>query len=281
MEQAVLTPFKESILVRNNVRIQGSGAVPMVFAHGFGCDQNMWRFVAPAFEADYRTVLFDYVGSGKSDVAAFDATRYGSLEGYARDLLDICEVLDLKDAVFVGHSVSAMIGLMAAIRQPSRFSALLMIAPSPRYINDPPSYVGGLERRDVEELLALMDHNYIGWASHLGPLVMGNADRPELAHELTESFCSTDPHAAKVFARATFFADNRPDLPQSPVPSLIVQVSDDPIAPVSVGHYLKEAMPRSTLEILRANGHCPHVSHPAETIGLMKRFLAGLHAGQG
>ena len=278
MLQPALSPFHESILVRNHVRTGGRGHVPMVFAHGFGCDQNMWRFVTPAFEHGYRTVLFDYVGSGKSDLSAFDPSRYGSLEGYVQDLLEVCEALDLNDAIFVGHSVSAMIGLMAAIRQPSRFASLLMIGPSPRYINESPDYVGGLERRDVEDLLSLMDLNYIGWASHLAPLVMGTPDRPELAHELEASFCSTDPHAAKVFARATFFADNRSDLPKCPVPSLILQVSDDPIAPVAVGRYMQAAMPRSVLEVLVGSGHCPHISHPTETVDLMKRFLATLHA---
>jgi sigma-B regulation protein RsbQ len=269
--------LNESILLRNNVRMGGQGSTPMVFAHGFGCDQNMWRFVAPAFEADHKTVLFDYVGSGKSDAAAFDPARYSRLDGYAQDLLEVCEALDLRNAVFVGHSVSAMIGLLAAIKQPERFSSLLMIGPSPRYINEPPHYVGGLEREDVEELLSLMAHNYIGWASHLAPLVMGNADRPELAQELNEQFCSTDPQIARVFANATFLADNRKDLPHSPVPSLIMQIKDDPIAPVAVGHYLHQAMPHSSLEIIEASGHCPHVSHPDEVITAMKRFLNARH----
>ena len=271
-------PPSDPILLRNNVRVHGNDSVPtMVFAHGFGCDQNMWRSIAPAFAGAYRIVLFDYVGCGKSDPAAFSRVRYNTLDGYAQDLLDVCDALDLQQAVLVAHSVSSSIGVLASIRQPSRFSKLIMIAPSPRFINDPP-YVGGLERNDVEGLLSLMDHNYIGWASHLAPLVMANAERPELAGELEQSFCSTDPVCAKTFARATFFADNRADLPRVSVPSLILQVSDDAIAPVAVGRYMHEHMPGSTLTIIEATGHCPHMSHPDLTIRAMQDFLELEHA---
>jgi sigma-B regulation protein RsbQ len=263
----------EAVRLRNNVHTCGRGPRTMVFAHGFGCDQNMWRFVAPAFEDDFHVVLFDYVGSGRSDLSAFDPRRYGSLEGYAQDLLDVCEALDLRDAVLVGHSVSAMIGLLAALRQPQRFSSLAMIGPSPRYINDPPDYHGGFERSDLEGLLSLMDHNYIGWASTLAPIVMANPERPELGQELQDSFCSTDPVAAKAFARATFFADNRADLPKLKHPSLIVQVSDDAIAPVSVGRYMHAHMPGSEFALLEAVGHCPHMSHPQDTIEVLRRFV--------
>ncbi|MCM5680384.1 alpha/beta hydrolase [Schlegelella sp. S2-27] len=265
---------RESILLRNNVRIAGAGDKPtMVFAHGFGCDQNMWRFVAPAFADTHRVVLFDYVGCGQSDLRAFDAARYSSLEGYALDLLDVCEALELQQAILVGHSVSAMIGLLAAIRQPSRFASLVMVAPSPCFINDP-CYVGGFERGDIESLLSLMDHNYIGWASYLAPVVMGNPGRPDLGAELEQSFCSTDPLAAQTFARATFFADNRADLARAPVPSLILQVRDDALAPMAVGRYLLEHMPGSELAVLEATGHCPHMSHPQLTIDAMKQYLA-------
>ena len=267
--------FNDAVLGRNNVHVTGIADGPtIVFAHGFGCDQNMWRFVVPAYEGTHRVVLFDYVGCGKSDAAAFSAARYASLDGYARDLLEVCEAADVHDAVFVGHSVSGMIGLLAAIKQPSRFSRLVMIAPSPCYTNDPP-YIGGFERRDLEELLSLMDHNYIGWASHLAPVVMGNPDRPELAGELQESFCSTDPVATKAFARATFFADNRSDLPQAPVPSLIVQVREDAIAPGAVGSYMHRHLPRSTLSVVDATGHCPHMSHPELTLAAMHDFIVG------
>ncbi|WP_280151667.1 alpha/beta hydrolase [Piscinibacter sp. XHJ-5] len=272
-------PLRESLLVRNNVRVAGvPDGPPMVFAHGFGCDQNMWRFVEPDFASRYRTVLFDYVGCGNSDRGAFQASRYDHLEGYAQDLLEVCETLDLHDAVLVAHSVSCMIGLLAAIRQPSRFSKLVMVAPSPRYLNDG-AYVGGFERNDIESLLGLMDHNYIGWAGALAPMVMANPDQPELAAELEQSFCSTDPVAARVFARATFFADNRDDLPRAPVPSLILQVRDDAIAPLAVGEYLARYLPQSELVVLDATGHCPHMSHPALTIAAMERSLGPPRAG--
>jgi sigma-B regulation protein RsbQ len=211
----------------------------MLFAHGFGCDQNMWRFVTPAFEDDYKIVLFDYVGSGKSDLEAYSAERYGGLAGYAQDVLDICAELDLTDIIFVGHSVSGMVGVLASIREPERFAELILVAPSPCYINDPPGYVGGFEPADIVGLLDVMEKNYIGWASFLAPVVMKNEGRPELARELEESFCSTDPEIARRFAEATFFSDNRDDLPQVVVPSLILQCSEDAIAPLEVGDYLQ------------------------------------------
>ncbi|MDQ3283519.1 MAG: alpha/beta hydrolase [Acidobacteriota bacterium] len=261
------------VLSRNNVKVLGKGSQPMLFAHGFGCDQNMWRFVTPAFENDYKVVLFDYVGSGKSDLGAYDEQRYASLEGYAEDVLEICTALDLRDVIFVGHSVSAMVGVLAANREPERFAKLIMIGPSPRYINDN-DYIGGFERPDIEGLLDLMDKNYIGWANFLAPVIMKNPDRPELGQELQESFCSTDPKIARRFAEATFFADNRSDLAQVRVPSLIMQCNEDAIAPVEVGNYLYRTMPKSTLRLLRATGHCPHISHPEETIEAMKSYLA-------
>ena len=257
---------------RNNVRVFGHGTQPMLFAHGFGCDQNMWRYLTPAFENDYKIVLFDYVGSGKSDLSAYDERRYSKLEGYAQDVLEIVEELDLRDVIFVGHSVSSMVGVLAANRAPDRFARLILVGPSPRYINDA-EYVGGFERADIEGLLELMDKNYIGWASFLAPVIMKNADRPELGQELQESFCSTDPKIARRFAEATFFADNRGDLSSVSVPSLILQCSEDAIAPVEVGTYLSRTIPESTLRQLRATGHCPHVSHPDETIDAMKEYL--------
>jgi sigma-B regulation protein RsbQ len=263
------------VLQRNNVRVFGAGTQPMLFAHGFGCDQNMWRFVAPAFADDYKIVLFDYVGSGKSDLGAYDAKRYASLDGYADDVLDVVHALDLRNVVFVGHSVSAMVGILAANREPDRFSSLVLIGPSPRYLNEAPDYVGGFERSDIEGLLETMDKNYLGWANHLAPAIMGNSDRPELGAELTESFCSTDPVIARRFAEATFFADNRGDLPKVSVPSLVLQCSEDIIAPTGVGAYVHRHTPRSTFQQMRATGHCPHMSAPEETIALMREFLAG------
>jgi sigma-B regulation protein RsbQ len=263
-----------SIRKRNNVQVAGAGTQPMLFAHGFGCDQNMWRYVAPAFADDYRLVLFDYVGSGKSDLGAYDAKRYTSLEGYMQDVLDICHELDLRHIVFVGHSVSAMVGVLAANREPERFSKLILIGPSPRYINEAPDYVGGFERADIEGLLETMDKNYIGWANYLGPAIMKNPDRPELGAELAESFCSTDPAIARRFAEATFFADNRQDLPKLKVPALVLQCSEDIIAPNAVGEYVHRQAPGSTLPVKRATGHCPHMSAPEETIALMREYLA-------
>ncbi|HYF34816.1 MAG TPA: alpha/beta hydrolase [Prosthecobacter sp.] len=257
---------------RNNVKVFGQGQQPMMFAHGFGCDQSMWRFITPAFEDRFRITLFDYVGSGGSDLRAYDKNRYQRLDGYARDVLDICEALDLRDVIFVGHSVSAMVGLLAANEQPERFADLIMIGPSPCYVNDG-DYHGGFERPDIEALLDTMDRNYIGWAQFLAPVVMKNDDRPELKRELEASFCSTDPEIARRFAEATFLADNRRDLALAKVPSLILQCSEDAIAPDSVGEYLHQHLPGSTLRVMKATGHCPHMSHPDETIDLIREYL--------
>jgi len=270
----------DDVLRRNNVRVSGRGTQPMVFAHGFGCDQHMWRFVAPAFEDDYRVVLFDYVGSGQSGLDAYDAERYASLEGYAQDVLDVCHALDLQDIVFVGHSVSSMIGVLAANREPERFAQLLLLGPSARYVNDA-DYVGGFERRDLEGLIEMMDRNFIGWANFLAPVIMKNPDRPDLGAELGASFCSTDPIIARRFAEATFFADNRADAAQLRVPSLIVQCADDAIAPQSVGEYLHRVMPASTYRLLDVTGHCPHMSHPEETIAAMREYLAAVSGAVG
>jgi sigma-B regulation protein RsbQ len=270
---------RDDVVRRNNVKVFGEGTRPMLFAHGFGCDQNMWRLVTPHFAHDYRIVLFDYVGSGRSDVHAWSAERYGSLDGYAQDVLDVVRALDLRDVVFVGHSVSSMVGVLAANQEPDRFAKLIMVGPSPRYINeDEPPYVGGFERRDIEGLLDMMDRNFIGWANFLAPAIMKHPDRPELGAELTESFCSTDPVIARRFAEATFFADNRADLAHVRVPSLILQCSDDMVAPLEVGEYLHRTLPGSTLRVMRATGHCPHMSEPEETVALMREYLAPARA---
>lgn len=260
------------------MRILGRGTQPMLFAHGFGCDQNMWRFVTPAFEDEYRIILFDYVGAGKSDLRAYNAERYADLNGYAEDILELCDALQLQDVILVGHSVSSMIGVLAAVKRPSFFAHLIMLGPSPRYINDLPDYVGGFERKDIEELLHTMETNYIGWANFLAPAIMKNPERPELSQELEESFCSTDPVIAGRFARATFFSDNRRDLPNLRTPSLVMQCSDDLIAPDGVGRYVHEHTPGSVLRLMKATGHCPHMSHPEETIAIMKEYLNGSRA---
>ncbi len=245
----------------------------MLFAHGFGCDQNMWRFVAPAFAQRYQVVLFDYVGSGQSDLGAYDARRYGSLEGYAQDVLEICAALDLREVIFVGHSVSSVIGALAANRAPERFARLLFVGPSAAYINDPP-YIGGFERADIEGLLEMMDKNYLGWASFLAPVIMKNPEEPGLTTELEQSFCSTDPKIARRFAQITFLSDHRADFARLQVPSLIMQCSDDAIAPVSAGEFLAGAIPHNTFQLLQATGHCPHLSAPAETIEVINHYLA-------
>jgi sigma-B regulation protein RsbQ len=261
-----------NVLQRNNVTVTGRGRTPMIFAHGFGCDQNMWRLVAPAFEDAYRVVLFDHVGSGRSDPAAFQRAKYSSLSGYATDLLEICAALELEGAVFVGHSVSAMIGVLAALREPKRFSSLVMVGPSPCYLNDG-DYRGGFDRKDIDALLESLESNFLGWSSQMAPVIMGNAARPQLGEELTNSFCRTDPEKARVFARATFLSDNRADLPRLKTRSLILQCSQDAIAPESVGRYLKAALPDSELVMMKATGHCPNLSAPEETIAAMRGFL--------
>jgi sigma-B regulation protein RsbQ len=260
------------VLERNNVRVLGSGTQPMMFAHGFGCDQAMWRRVWPAFEREHRIVLFDHVGAGRSDIAAYQQTKYATLQGYAADVLEICDALDLSSVVFVGHSVAAMIGILAAARDPSRFASLVLIGPSPRYINDG-SYQGGFSREDIDGLLDALDSNYLGWSSMMAPVIMGNAERPELGDELTNSFCRTDPEIAAHFARVTFLSDNREDLANVTVPSLIMQCSDDVIAPEAVGEYVHRHMPGSCLVKMKATGHCPNLSAPDETIAIIRNFL--------
>jgi sigma-B regulation protein RsbQ len=272
---------REKIRARNNVTFRGRGEQVMLFAHGFGCDQAMWRYVTPAFEDDYKVVLFDYVGCGKSDWSAYDPHRYATLEGYARDVLDVIEAFDLRDVIFVGHSVSSMVGVLAANQAPDRFERIVMIGPSPCYTNEP-GYVGGFERKDLEGLLDLMEKNYIGWASYLAPVVMKNPDRQELTEELQASFCATDPRVTRQFARATFLTDNREDLPKFKVPSLILQCSEDAVAPDAVGRYLNDKLAGSTFRQMNATGHCPHMSHPDETVALMKEYLhTGARPGPG
>jgi sigma-B regulation protein RsbQ len=260
-------------LARHNVHTFGPpDAQPMLFAHGFGCDQNMWRFVAPAFEQDFRVVLFDHVGAGHSDPAAYDAKRHASLDGYADDLLDICRAMDLTDVVFVGHSVSAMIGVLAAAREPERFAKLVLVGPSPRYIDDG-DYVGGFSEADITELLESLDSNYLGWSSAMAPVIMGNPETPALAEELTASFCRSDPEIARRFARATFLSDNRADLASVSTPTLVLQSSSDAIAPVSVGEYVRDAMPAAQLVLLDATGHCPNLSAPEATVAAIADFV--------
>lgn len=261
------------VMTRHHITISGpSDAQPMLFAHGFGCDQNMWRFVAPAFADRYRAILFDHVGAGGAK-APWEPDRYSSLHGYAADVLDICHDLELRDVIFVGHSVSAMIGVLAAVREPELFSSLVMVGPSPRYIDDG-DYVGGFGPQDIEELLTSLESNYLGWSTAMAPVIMGNADRPELGAELSDSFCRMDPAIALRFARTTFEADNRSDLGRVSVPTLVLQCTDDVIAPVCVGEYVRDTMPNASLVMLNATGHCPNLSAPAETTAAIERFLS-------
>lgn len=250
-----------TVRYRNNVQCYGSGDVTMVFAHGFGCDQSMWRRVAPQFGSRFRIVCFDLVGSGGSDLAAYDRQRYSSLQAHAEDLLDVIDAYACGPVVFVGHSVSAMIGMLATIRRPELFVAQVMVGPSPCYVNDD-DYVGGYNAEDIDVLLQMMDENYDAWAGNLAPAIMGAPEQPALGEELTASFRRTDRDIARHFARVTFTADHRADVPKSTVPALILQCSDDLIAPREVGDYLLRHLPAASLAVVSNKGHCPHMSAP-------------------
>lgn len=258
---------------RNNVTELGDpDGPPLVFAHGFGCSQDMWRYVAPAFLDDHRVILFDHVGAGGSDVAAYDEVRHADLRGYAEDVVELLAELDVRDVTFVGHSVSAMIGVLSQVAAPERIDQLVLLCPSPRYLDDG-DYHGGFGRADMEELLDLVDRNYLGWANAMAPTIMANPDRPALAAELEDSFCRTDERIARQFARATFLADNRADLPEVTARTLVVQVAEDAIAPVEVGTYVAEHVPDAELTVLDTSGHCPNLSAPDETIAAIRAFL--------
>jgi sigma-B regulation protein RsbQ len=259
------------VVERNNVHVRGSAGRAMIFARGFGCDQNMWRFVEPAFESEFRTVLFDHVGAGGSDLTAYDNSKYSTLAGYADDVVEIGRECDLQDAVFVGHSVSCMIGVLAAQKAPGMFGKLVMIGPSARYTNDN-GYVGGFSEKQIEELLQFLEANHMGWSAQMAPAIMGNPDRPELGAELTNSFCRTDPEIAKAFARVTFTSDNRGDLSNVDIPTLILQCSDDIIASKEVGEFVHRGIPKSEIVFLEATGHCPNLSAPDEVIAAIRTF---------
>ena len=262
-----------SILQRNNVSISGDGSVDMVFAHGYGCDKNMWRLLTPAFEERYRIITYDLVGSGRSDLKAYDRDKYASLRGHASDVLEIIDHVARGPVIFVGHSVSAMIGLLAGVARPASFQAQIMIGPSPCYINHA-DYFGGFVRSDLDALLETLDANYLGWSRSMAPVIMGAPDRPELGIELSNSFCQTDPEIAKHFARVTFLSDNRGDLPNLAVRSLVMQNTDDIIAPKRVGEYVHRTLPNSALCYVENVGHCPHLSEPAAVAAGMNEFLA-------
>ena len=262
------------ILARNNVKVLAGDGPVLLYAHGFGCNQTMWDRVTPAFKSTHQQVLFDYVGSGKSDISAFDPDKYASLTGYAQDVLDICDALDLKQGVtFVGHSVSCSVGMLASIARPGLFDKLVLLGPNPCFVNHPPAYAGGFEKEDLEGLLDLMDQNYIGWANYLAPVISAQDGQRSVTKELSDSFCSTDPMVAKVFARTTFFSDNREDLPKVAVPCLILQHRTDSLAPISVGEYLHTHLAGSTLKVLEVHGHCAHMSDPQLVVEAMREFL--------
>jgi len=268
-----------NVLKRNNVEVVGHRGPVLLYAHGFGCNREMWSHILPAFAHTHRQVIFDYVGSGHSDRSAFDPMRYADLRGYARDVLEICDALGLTEEVtFVGHSVSCSIGMLASIKRPELFDRLILVGPSPSFLNDPPSYMGGFEREDLEGLLSLLDQNYMGWAQYLAPVVAGASGGDAVASTLNASFCSTDPAVARVFARATFFADNRADLHRVPVPSLLLQHRNDNLAPLGVGEYMHAHMPQSTLQILDVEGHCAHLSNPALVIEAMRQYMTPAEA---
>ena len=279
MNEKIKAP-PSSALRRNNVQVVGCGSDVLLYAHGFGCSQAMWSDITPAFATRHRQVLFDYVGSGQSDPTAFDAKRYSRLDGYAQDLLEVCDALGLQeDVTFVGHSVSCSIGILASIARPKLFKKLVLIGPNPYFVNAPPDYIGGFEHRDLEELLGLMEQNFIGWANYLAPVVAGADGSGEgtaaakVASKLNASFCSTDPIMARTFAHATFFTDNRADLERIQAPCLILQNRQDNLAPLAVGDYLHQHLQGSSLRVLEVSGHCAHMSHPALVIAAMQEFL--------
>lgn len=257
---------------RNNVNVSGNGSRTMMFSHGFGCDQHMWTGVAREFAQDFRVVLFDHVGAGRSDLGAYDSGKYSTLEGYADDVVEIGRELGVEDGVFVGHSVSAMIGALASLKAPGMFSDLIMVGPSPRYVNDD-GYVGGFSHEQVEELIEFLDENHLGWSAAMAPAIMGNPERPELGEALTNSFCATDPKIAREFARVTFFSDNRNDLPQITARTLVMQCRDDIIAPSCVGEYVHAQIPGSQFMLLDATGHCPNLSAPDEVTAAIRAFV--------
>ncbi len=259
-------------LKRNNVKVSGEGTDTIMFVHGFGCDQHMWRFITPAFEQNYQIILIDLVGSGQSDIRYYDFIKYDSLKGYADDIIEVCQLLELENIVFVGHSVSAMIGAKAAVKMPHLFKKMVMVTPSPRYLNDT-DYTGGFTKEDIDELLQNLDANYLGWSSAMAPLIMGNPHKPELTEELTNSFCRNNPSIAKHFARVTFLSDDRADVKKLNTETLIIQCSQDSIAPQQVGEYLHRHIKNSCYHLMEATGHCPHLSEPNKTIQAIKDFI--------
>lgn len=263
----------QSAVKRNNVRVFGKGEKPIIFVHGFGCDQEMWRFVIPDFEEDYKVILLDLVGSGNSEIKAYNSEKYRGLGGHARDIIEICEELELKKSILVGHSVSSMIGVLAAVSRPDLFERLILLTPSPRYINEE-NYKGGFDKKDIDELVETLENNFLGWSSFITPIIIGNPEKEEFSNELKNSFCSMDPEIAKHFAKVTFLGDNRKDLKKVQAPTLVIQCNPDTIAPVEVGRYVQEMIPNSKYVELDSPGHCPHLTSPRLVINAIKMYLA-------
>ena len=259
------------VLKRNNVKILGSGR-PIIFAHGYGLNQNMWQHITPAFAENNQIILFDHVGAGESDISSYNRTKYNSLHGYAADLIEICETLKLEKPIFIGHSVSSMIGILAAIQKPELFEKIILIGPSACYLNRD-GYLGGFNQEDIENLLFTIDENFYGWATSMAPALMNNPEKPDLASDLAKTFCKVKPEIASHFARVTFLTDNRSHLNKVKVPTLILQATEDLVAPANVGQFIKDQITGSQLIKLKATGHFPSLSAPEETIKAIKSFI--------
>ncbi|TFF36272.1 alpha/beta fold hydrolase [Pseudomonas sp. RIT623] len=265
---------------RNNVHIAGSGSTTLILSHGFGCDQSMWRCLLPHLVTRFRVVTYDLVGAGQSDLAAYAAEKYASLWGYATDLNELIEAYAVGPVIVVGHSVSAMIGVLAERQRPGRLAGLVMIGGSPCYI-DSPGYTGGFAPDEIQALLTTLDDNYLGWSSSMAPTLMGTPGQPLLQAELTSSFCRTDAQIARHFARVIFLCDHRQEVSGLPVPTLIVQCTGDPVVPLAVGEYLHRVLPDSQLSLIDNMGHYPQLSAPGACAAAMDAFFAGHGFGHG
>ncbi|WP_186576055.1 alpha/beta fold hydrolase [Aquibacillus kalidii] len=263
----------QKAITRNNVKVRGTGKQPMIFAPGFNFDQNVWSKVSKEFEKDYQVVLFDYVGFGESDIHAYDPSKYSTITGYVEDLLDICSELNMSEAVFIGHSIGSMIGMLASIKAPNLFSKLIMIGPSPYLQNEPPHYIGGFEKEDLTGLMDMLDKNYMSWATNVAATIVNDPTSSNIATEIEDLFSQNDPYITRKFADVVFFSDNRKYIPQVTVPSFIIQCSDDIFVPTTVAEYMHKHLSNSTITYAKAIGHCPHLSHPNETIDIINEYL--------
>lgn len=261
------------IIKKNNVKVVGKGEQVILCAHGFGCEQSMWKYITPMFMDRYKIIVFDYVGAGLSDLSAYNSEKYGELDGYKQDILDVIDELHLQEVILIGHSISSMIGMLAAIERPEVFKKLIMIGPSPCYLNTDDGFKGGFEKEDVEELLLMMEMNFTGWASYMAPVGMGEEASQHLTQDLEQVFISTNPKIAREFAEVTFYSDYRHRLHEMQVPTLILQCAEDSIVPLHIGSYLHQQLANSTLRVMKIKGHYPHISHPRETYVEINNFL--------